>query len=57
MTKKSAPRGHTIFDLDALFSQDFAKNGEHFEFPTDSHWNACGHQVLADAMTDLFGQL
>ena len=56
---KSRRRGELISDLDTLFREAIANNGEHFEVPTGSHWNGRGQQVLTDAnaMTDLFGQV
>lgn len=34
-------------DLTEAFVQDYARHGKRFEFATDNHWNAYGHDLVA----------
>ncbi len=47
--KGEALKYHVV-DLDPYFFNQYRATGEHFEFPTDGHWNANGHAVMADAV-------
>ena len=49
MTAATA-RGYEVIDLQAAFSNDYARFGQRFDYPTDRHWNALGHWVAADAL-------
>ena len=42
--------GFSVIDLDPLFFSHHERTGERFEFPTDAHWNAAGHQVAAEGL-------
>lgn len=48
--ERARAAGHTVFDLDAAFFPDFARNGRRFEFPNDGHWSAEGHRVVAETL-------
>lgn len=50
MMNKATALGMTVIDLDPLQRERFARDRQRFEFPTDSHWNGRGHEILADAM-------
>ncbi|MBW7935528.1 MAG: hypothetical protein H3C62_18360, partial [Gemmatimonadaceae bacterium] len=50
MMNKATALGMTVIDLDPLQRERFALDRQRFEFPTDSHWNGRGHEILADAM-------
>src|SRR5262249_50093615 len=39
----------TFVDLTDAFVQDFDRRHERFDFATDNHWNALGHEVAARA--------
>jgi hypothetical protein len=39
--------GLTFVDLTDAFEADYARSRQRFEFATDSHWNAHGHEVVA----------
>lgn len=42
--------GIETLDLQTVFSQEFARRDERFEFKNDAHWNAQGHAVVAAAL-------
>ncbi len=37
-------------DLHPIFRDDYLRNGEKFEFETNAHWNARGHELAAQAV-------
>ena len=37
-------------DLHPIFRDDYFRNGERFEFETNAHWNARGHELAAEAV-------
>ena len=39
--------GLPLIDLTEAFVQDYARHGKRFEFATDNHWNARGHDLVA----------
>jgi lysophospholipase L1-like esterase len=39
--------GLPFVDLTEAFVQDYARHGQRFEFATDNHWNARGHDLVA----------
>jgi acetyltransferase AlgX (SGNH hydrolase-like protein) len=41
-------RGYEILDMQPVFIERHARDGARFEFPTDKHWNALGHRLVAD---------
>ncbi len=43
-------RGFEVVDLQPRFSEHFSTHQRRFEFQTDNHWNALGHEVCADAI-------
>jgi hypothetical protein len=45
-------RGYRVVDLQSVFQAAYARDGQPFEFPTDAHWNAHGHAVVARAIAD-----
>jgi len=42
--------GYNTLDLHQPFSEHYKHYQERFEFPTDGHWNALGHQVVAETI-------
>ena len=44
---ESPRRGFEVIDLQSPFLANYKKNQQVFEFPTDGHWNARGHQIAA----------
>ena len=48
--REAERRGHEVIDLQPRFLQRSADGRTHFSFPTDAHWNATGHEVVADAL-------
>ncbi len=49
-TEKALQLGYEVLDLQVPFQEHYAEYGKHFEFPFDAHWNALGHQVVADSI-------
>ena len=45
-------RGYEVIDMQPIFRDHYKKYGKRFEFPTDGHWNALGHGVVFEAITD-----
>jgi hypothetical protein len=48
--ERASAHGYEAIDLDPLFLDRYQETAERFEFPNDSHWNANGHRVAADAL-------
>lgn len=48
--------GYNVVDMQPIFLNHYEQHGERFEFPTDQHWNALGHKLVADSIwgTELF---
>ena len=42
--------GLPFVDLTPVFEEDYARSKQRFEFASDNHWNARGHQVVASAV-------
>jgi len=42
--------GYEVIDLEPWFVNRSRDGNVHFEFPTDGHWNADGHEVAAQAL-------
>jgi hypothetical protein len=43
-------KGFEVIDMQQEFIDHYKKHGQVFEFPSDDHWNAIGHEVFADAV-------
>jgi hypothetical protein len=43
-------KGYLVVDMEPRFRAAFAADGKRFEFPTDRHWNAHGHAIVAAAV-------
>jgi hypothetical protein len=43
----AAEKGLAFVDLTDAFEEDYARSRQRFEFATDNHWNAHGHEVVA----------
>ena len=41
-------RGYFAIDLHDAFARDFSREHRKFEFPTDGHWSAYGHKIVAE---------
>ncbi|MGE4218619.1 MAG: hypothetical protein AB7G39_04150 [Alphaproteobacteria bacterium] len=52
MAAEARARGFTVIDLQPSFEAAYARDGRRFEFPTDSHWNGHGHEMLAQAVME-----
>jgi hypothetical protein len=50
LIERASAHGYEAIDLDPLFLARYQETAERFEFPNDSHWNANGHRVAADAL-------
>ncbi len=48
----AAAHGFHVLDLQPVLAADYAEDGQRFEFPIDSHWNARGHDVAARAIAE-----
>jgi hypothetical protein len=45
--------GYVVIDTSSVFAKHYAEHHRRFDFsPTDRHWNALGHRVVADAMME-----
>jgi hypothetical protein len=51
--------GYQVIDLHPVFTEHFGRYGKRFEFPTDGHWNALGHEIAAKQVmgTGLFKEI
>lgn len=43
-------QGFQVVDLRPAMIAQFDRTGERFEFADDNHWNATGHQLLANQL-------
>lgn len=48
--KQARTKGFVVVDLRPAMIEQFENTGEHFEFVNDNHWNAAGHQLLANQL-------
>jgi hypothetical protein len=48
--RQASQRGHEVIDLQPSFLARSRDGSTRFEFPTDGHWNAVGHAVVAEAL-------
>jgi len=48
-----------VLDMQPVFIARHARDGARFEFPTDKHWNALGHELVAEQVrrTNVFQRL
>lgn len=42
--------GMNVVDMRPVFSQHYREHGVHFESPRDGHWNALGHELVAQEL-------
>ena len=49
--EQAREKGFEVIDLQSRFVDHFAEHRRKFEFPTDNHWNALGHEVAGDAIS------
>jgi hypothetical protein len=45
--QQAAERGFATVDMQPIFLDHYLRDGKHFEFPTDAHWNGYGHELAA----------
>ncbi len=45
-------RGHPVVDLQTVFLDHYAQHGKRFEFESDNHWNALGHEIVFRSIED-----
>lgn len=51
IAKSSADQNNIHFiDLHPVFEKAYRENAKKFEFPSDGHWNAYAHQIVANAI-------
>lgn len=50
----AAENEFTGLDLNGVFSAEYLQKKQPFNTPEDFHWNAYGHQLVADTLTRLF---
>jgi hypothetical protein len=43
-------KGYEVIDMHPIFIRKNRADGSRFEHPTDGHWNALGHKLVADAI-------
>lgn len=57
--QNAVAQGFKVIDMQPIFLQHYQKHGRTFEFPLDNHWNALGHQLFAEAVTEsqVFSQI
>jgi hypothetical protein len=48
--RQASQRGYEVIDLQPWFVARSRDGSTRFEFPTDGHWNAIGHEVAAEAL-------
>ena len=58
-TAEATARGYEVRDMQPVFIERHARDGARFEFPTDKHWNALGHRLVADEVrkSSAYGRL
>ncbi len=49
--EQARQKGFEVLDLQPRFSDHFTQHHRNFEFPTDNHWNALGHEIAGDAIS------
>jgi hypothetical protein len=52
MIERAKARGFRVIDTEPHFIAAYAADHQRFEHPTDGHWNAHGHGVVAIAVRD-----
>ena len=50
--EKARILGYEVIDMQPVFENHYARHSQRFEFPNDAHWNALGHQVVADEIEE-----
>ena len=50
LARRARAGGYEVIDLQPLFVDRFARDGERFELAGDGHWNERGHAVAAEAV-------
>lgn len=54
---KARESGFQVIDLEPVFMAHFAEHGIRFDFEHDAHWNALGHRLAAEALSDHLSKL
>jgi hypothetical protein len=52
LIEQAKARGFRVIDTEPHFIATYTANQQHFEHPTDAHWNAHGHGVVATAVRE-----
>jgi hypothetical protein len=52
LIEQAKARGFRVIDTEPHFIAAYALDGKRFEHPSDGHWNAHGHGVVATAVRD-----
>ena len=45
-------KGYTVIDMNNLFKAHFDLNKKKFDYPSDSHWNEIGHEIVAKSIAE-----
>jgi hypothetical protein len=48
--EQARARGYEVIDMNPVFRDRYLREHRRFEFPTDKHWNALGHRVVAEQL-------
>ena len=46
--KKTRQAGYEVVDMQPVFEKHYSQHRRRFEYPIDAHWNALGHELVAD---------
>jgi len=49
---RAVEAGFEVVDLQPVFAEQARRDGRHFEFPDDAHWNEHAHEVIAGVVRD-----
>ena len=45
--RRARESGYTVIDMQPVFKENYARNGQRFEFACDGHWNEHAHELVA----------
>jgi hypothetical protein len=56
LAERARAAGYRVSNLGPVFATAFRRHGRRLEFPTDGHWNAEGHELVARAVLEAVGE-